>query len=97
MDERIDRAWDHEFNIGKSTEAYGHYSTGHLPPAPIDARARRWTVKLFLAHIQQAQRAIGLTDMDRTDPQVVQCLDNIVDALRALAVGLIEQDRQGGE
>lgn len=26
---------------------------GHLPPAQIDARARRWAVKLFLSHLQQ--------------------------------------------
>jgi hypothetical protein len=36
--------------IGKDTEAYGYYSKGFLPPAHIHARAKRWTVKLFLAH-----------------------------------------------
>jgi hypothetical protein len=36
--------------IGKETEAYKAYSVGKLPPAHIDARARRWTVKLYLAH-----------------------------------------------
>jgi len=38
------------FKIGKGTEAFAHYSAGHLPPAHIHARAKRWTVKLFLAH-----------------------------------------------
>jgi hypothetical protein len=38
------------FKIGKATEAFGHYSSGRLPPAHIHARAKRWTVKLFLAH-----------------------------------------------
>lgn len=37
--------------IGKDTEAYKWYSQGKLPPAHIDARARRWAVKLFLAHL----------------------------------------------
>ena len=38
------------FRIGKDTDAYGHYSSGHLPPAHIHARAKRYAVKLFLAH-----------------------------------------------
>lgn len=37
--------------VGKSTEAYKYYSEGMLPPAHIHARARRWTVKLFLSHL----------------------------------------------
>lgn len=36
--------------VSKSTEAYKYYSKGQLPPAHIHARARRYTVKLFLAH-----------------------------------------------
>lgn len=36
--------------IGKQTEAYKHYSKGKLPPAHIHARAKRYAVKLFLAH-----------------------------------------------
>lgn len=36
--------------VGKTTEAYGYYSEGKLPPAQIHARAKRWTVKLFLSH-----------------------------------------------
>lgn len=38
------------FRIGKDTEAYGYYAAGKLPPAHIHARARRYAVKLFLAH-----------------------------------------------
>lgn len=38
------------FKIGKATEAYGHYSSGKLPPAHIHARAKRYAVKLFLSH-----------------------------------------------
>lgn len=37
--------------VGKSTEAYKHYSSGKLPPGQIDARARRYAVKLFLSHL----------------------------------------------
>jgi hypothetical protein len=37
-------------NYGKTTDAYKHYKAGRLPPAQIDARARRYAVKLFLAH-----------------------------------------------
>ena len=36
--------------VGKSTEAYKHNMEGKLSPGHIDARARRWAVKLFLAH-----------------------------------------------
>jgi hypothetical protein len=39
-----------KYRIGKDTEAYGHYSKGHLPPAHIHSRAKRYAVKLFLSH-----------------------------------------------
>lgn len=38
---------------GKSTQAYKHLLGGKLPPAQIDARARRWVVKIFLSHLQE--------------------------------------------
>lgn len=41
-----------KFEIGKDTEAYKWYIKGMLPPAHIHARAKRWVVKLFLAHYQ---------------------------------------------
>lgn len=40
-----------KYKIGKTTEAYGHYSAGRLPPAHIHARAKRYAVKLFLSHL----------------------------------------------
>ncbi len=40
------------FKIGKTTDAYKAYSCGKLPPGHLHARAKRWTVKLFLAHWQ---------------------------------------------
>jgi hypothetical protein len=39
--------------VSKSTEAYKAYKEGKLPPGQIDARARRYAVKIFLAHLQQ--------------------------------------------
>ncbi len=38
------------FKIGKDTDAYKAYSQGRLPPAHVHARAKRYAVKLFLAH-----------------------------------------------
>jgi hypothetical protein len=42
--------------IGKTTEAFGHYSSGKLPPAQIHARAKRYAVKLFLSHLWETWR-----------------------------------------
>lgn len=39
--------------VGKNTEAYGYYSKGKLPPGHIDARARRYAVKIFLSHLHE--------------------------------------------
>ena len=43
-----------EKNIGKTTEAYKHYTMGKLPPAHIHARAKRYATKMFLAHYFEA-------------------------------------------
>ncbi len=40
-------------SYGKTTEAYKHYIDGKLPPARIHLRAKRWAVKLFLAHLHE--------------------------------------------
>jgi hypothetical protein len=40
-----------EYNIDKSTKAYEAYSQGKLPAAHINARAMRWTEKIFLSHL----------------------------------------------
>lgn len=37
--------------IGKETVAYASYSVGKLPDGHIHARAKRWTVKIFLSHL----------------------------------------------
>lgn len=41
------------FKIGKDTEARKHYDVGKLPPAHIHSRAKRYAVKLFLAHYHE--------------------------------------------
>jgi len=41
------------FNIGKDKKAYEIYKSGLLPPGHIHARAKRWTVKLFLSHYKE--------------------------------------------
>lgn len=40
-----------KFNIGKTTDAYKAYSAGKLPPAHINAMARRYAAKMFLSHL----------------------------------------------
>lgn len=42
-----------KFKIGKDTDAYKAYSQGKLPPAHIHARAKRYAVKLFMAHLHE--------------------------------------------
>ena len=42
-----------EKSFGKTTEAYKHLTGGKLPPAQIHAMARRYAVKLFLAHLHE--------------------------------------------
>ena len=48
-----DEALMRKDTVGKNTDAYKYYSEGKLPPAQIDARARRWVVKLFLSHLHE--------------------------------------------
>jgi len=48
------------------TEAKKHYEAGRLPPAHIHARAKRYAVKLFLAHYHEVAYRLEY----RTDPPV---------------------------
>jgi hypothetical protein len=48
------RALERATKVNKATEAYKHYSVGKLPPGHIDAMARRWAVKRFLADLHVA-------------------------------------------
>lgn len=41
------------FKIGKTTDAYKAYSKGILPPAHIQARVERYTVKIFLSNLHE--------------------------------------------
>lgn len=47
--------------VGKTTEAHKHLTEGRLPPGQIDARARRYAVKQFLAdlHAEWHRRHFG--------------------------------------
>ena len=47
-----------KFKIGKDTDAYKYYSEGKLPPAHIQARAKRYAVKIFLSHFFEIWYAI---------------------------------------
>ena len=40
-----------EKKFDKKTDAFKAYSAGKLPPAHVDAQARRYAVKLFLSHL----------------------------------------------
>jgi hypothetical protein len=52
--------------IGQETEAYKWYSQGMLPPAHIQARSKRYAVKLFLSHwLQVAYRETFNADAPR--------------------------------
>jgi hypothetical protein len=62
-----------EKKIGKETDAYKAYSAGTLPPAHIDARARRWAVKLFLAHYQEVAWTLA-TGTPPADPYPISIL-----------------------
>jgi hypothetical protein len=42
-----------KFKIGKDTDAYAAYIQGKLPPAHLHARAKRYAVKLLLAHLHE--------------------------------------------
>ena len=39
--------------FGADTQARAHYEAGRLPPARIHLRAKRWSVKIFLSHLQE--------------------------------------------
>lgn len=47
-----------KFNISKKTDAYKAYAKGILPPAHIHARAKRYAVKLFLAHLHHVMHLV---------------------------------------
>ncbi len=49
--------------IGKKTEAYRHLSGGKLPPAQIDARARRYAVKIFISHVHMVMHFVEYEKM----------------------------------
>jgi hypothetical protein len=61
------------FKIGKGTDAYKAYDAGKLPPAHIHSRAKRWTVKLFLAHYHHVAWSLEM-DTPPVKPYVISIL-----------------------
>jgi len=62
--------------FSKSTEAHKHLSGGKLPPAQIDARARRYAVKLFLSHLQEVWWRLE-TGTEPPAPYVIKHLGHV--------------------
>lgn len=63
------------FSIGKNTEAFKWYSEGKLPPTHIHSRAKRWAVKLFLAHYHHVAWKLA-TGQEPPKPYVIAHLDH---------------------
>jgi hypothetical protein len=59
---------------GKTTDAYKAYITGKLPPAHIHARAKRYAVKLFLAHFHHVAYEIWSGGQPPPKPYVIEHL-----------------------
>lgn len=52
-------------NYSKTSQAYHWYSQGMLPPAHIDARARRYAVKIFIDHMFEMMYIIKHGEMPK--------------------------------
>jgi Transposase IS116/IS110/IS902 family len=48
-----ERALQEASRYDKKTDAYKHCMGGKLPPAHVNAQARRWVTKLFLSHVHE--------------------------------------------
>jgi hypothetical protein len=64
-------------NIGKETEAYGHYIQGKLPPAHIHARAKRYAVKIFLSHWHHVSFEVANGGKPPAAPYVISQLGHV--------------------
>jgi Transposase IS116/IS110/IS902 family len=64
-----------EKRFDKSTEAYKALSIGKLPPAQIDARARRYAVKMFLSHLQCVWHFVDRKGILPPDPYAIAHLE----------------------
>ncbi len=60
----------------KNAEDIKWYSTGKLPPAHIHSRAKRWAVKLFLAHYHHVAWKLA-TGQEPPKPYVIAHLDHV--------------------
>jgi hypothetical protein len=66
-----------EKNIGHDTDAYAYYSQGLLPPAHIDARARRYVAKRLLSHYWEVLWAIYRGDQPKPKSYAVEHLGHV--------------------
>jgi hypothetical protein len=64
-------------NIGKTTDAYKHYSEGKLPPAHIHSRAKRYAVKIFLSHWHHVAFQIANGGTPPVPPYVISHLGHV--------------------
>jgi len=62
-------------NIGRDSEDFGWYSAGKLPPAHIQSRAKRWAVKLFLAHYHHVAWTLA-TGTEPARPYAISILNH---------------------
>ena len=63
-------------DVGKNKEDHNWYSQGKLPPSHIHNRAKRWAVKLFLAHYHHVAWKLA-TGQEPPKPYVIAHLDHV--------------------
>jgi len=62
------------FDTSRNCDDFKWYSSGKLPPAHIHARAKRWAVKLFLAHYHHVAWTLA-TGAEPAKPYVISILN----------------------
>lgn len=71
--EYMDQALKKAEIVGKSTEAYKWYSEGLLPPGHLYMRAKRYAVKMFLAHYFE----VGVQLIKREKPPRIYAISHL--------------------
>lgn len=70
-----EQAADGAARVGKSTDAYKHYSEGKLSPGHLYERSKRWAVKIFLAHVHEMMYK-DLYKTEAPTPYAISFLDH---------------------
>lgn len=89
-----DQALARAEEVGKGTQAYGWYSKGQLSPAHIDERARRWAVKIFLAHLFEVWHKMEFKK-EPVKPYVIAYLNHVHEIMPEVAYNLSLKDEDG--